>query len=758
MRTRFLVVFLTVALVAPAAAVTAAVSAGAAVVSASPSWTVNTSGWDRSSSPTITDVNGDGRNDIVIGHEDGRLHVINGATGADLPGWPVQTGTAIDSTPAVGDLFRNGQKEIVVGLGSTFVPNQQGGVRIYNANGSLHCIYRTLDYFNIWTNNPQPDGYSDGVYSSPAIGDITGDGYPDIVFGGFDLHIHAIDRNCNSIMSDTVEDTVWSSPALYDIDGDGRLEILIGGDQSAGGAINWSGGEFRAIEYTAGSTVSCSHCREIWKHQLNDTMWSSPAIGDIDGDGRPEVIVGGGNYFNRSDGHKVFAWHVDDGSPLPGWPAATSGSTMPSPALGDLNGDGIPEVVASSADGYVRAFNRNGTVKWAARLWHFTPGQLGGAVASPIIADLNGDGQNDVGAGNDFGYFVLNGANGATMNLLDTYEAHDSAAAVGDFGSGVGWRLVVAGFNTPNHTSRLQSFSMPTPAKTPPWPMFRREPLHHAGPVALRLLPAGQCRGGSNPRAHPVSASSRGYWVAAANGAVFALKGAPFHGSPSGRMHGAAVAIAATRSGNGYYVLDNGGGIFPFGDARSLGSMAGKRLNSPIIALAPTPSGRGYWLMAGDGGVFSFGDARFYGSMGGKRLNKPIISIAGTRTGRGYWLLASDGGVFSFGDARFHGSTGNLRLSSPVLSMATAPSGGGYWLVAGDGGIFSFGVPFYGSIPGIGLCQSVPGVQIRPTLTGHGYFVLARSGRVFAFGDALAGASTPLLSGWSVAADIAVRP
>ena len=42
----------------------------------------------------------------------------------------------------------------------------------------------------------------------PAIGDINGDGYPDIVFGGFDLHIHTIDRNCNSILSDNIEDTV----------------------------------------------------------------------------------------------------------------------------------------------------------------------------------------------------------------------------------------------------------------------------------------------------------------------------------------------------------------------------------------------------------------------------------------------------------------------------------------------------------------------------------------------------------------------
>ncbi len=759
MRTRIFFVFMTVALVAPILGLaTAPPVAAAGAVSTTPSWTDNSAGWDRSSSPTIADVNGDGRNDIVIGHQNGLLHVINAATGQDIAGWPQQTGTAIDSTPAVGDLFKSGHENVVVGLGSTWVPNQQGGVAIYNANGALHCIFRTADYFNIWTGNGHPDGYADGVYSSPAIGDINGDGYPDVVFGGFDLHIHAIDRNCHQIMLDNIEDTTWSSPALYDINGDGRLDILIGGDQTAGGAINWSGGEFRAIEWTAGNNGACTNCKEIWKHQLNDTMWSSPAVGDIDGDGRPEVVVGGGNFYNRSDGHKVFAWHVDDGSTVPGWPVTTGGSTMPSPALGDLTGNGIPEVVASSADGWVRAYNGNGSLRWATHPWAFTPAQAGGPIASPIIADLNGDGRNDVAAGNNYAYFILNGQTGAIMTVVDKLQSHESAGAVGNFGPGVGWRLIVAGFNTPAHTSRLQAFAMPTPGAVVPWGMFRRDALHHAGPVALHLLPAGQCRAASNPAARPVAASSQGYWVAGANGAIYALKGAPFHGSAVGHIRGTAVALAATHSGSGYYVLDNSGDIFPFGDAHSFGSMAGVRLNKPIIALAPTPSGRGYWLMASDGGVFSFGDARFYGSMGAAHLNAPVISIAATQSGRGYWLLASDGGVFSFGDARFHGSTGNIHLNSPVISMATAASGRGYWLVASDGGIFSFGVPFYGSLPGKGLCQPVQGVQIRPTLTGHGYYVLAVDGRVFPFGDAQGGASAPPLGGFSFAVDLAIRP
>jgi hypothetical protein len=753
-RTRLSLVLVAVVLSGSLATLTAAQAASASTVSATPSWTDTSNGWDRSSSPTIADVNGDGRPEIVIGHQNGLLHVIGGANGRDIPGWPQQAGAAIDSTPAVGDLFNNGQKEVVVGLGSLWVRNQQGGVAVFNANGSLHCRFRTLDDGSVWANTGVPDGYTEPVFSSPAIGDINGDGYPDIVFGSFDSHIYAIDRNCNKIMDYYVEDSVWSSPALYDVNGDGRMEIFIGSDQAPGGIHNGTGGTFRALQWSPGAP---GNAQVLWQHQLNDTVFSSPAVGDIDGDGRPEVVVGGGNFYNGSDGRKVFAWHVDDGSSIPGWPVATGGSTMPSPALGDLTGNGVPEVVASSTDGWVRAYNGNGSLRWATHLWAFSPQQAGGPAASPIIADMNGDGRNDVGVGNNYGYFVLNGINGAITATLDTLESHESAGAVGNFGSGVGWRLVVAGFNTPNLTSRLQAFAMPAPRTTPPWPMFRRDPLHQAGPVALHLLPAGQCRP-SGVSAHPLAASSYGYWIVGADGGVYALRGAPFYGSAVGRIRGTGVAIAATHSGRGYYVLDDSGDIFTFGDARSLGSMAGFRLNAPIIALAPTPSGRGYWLLGSDGGVFSFGDARFYGSMGGTRLNAPVISMAATSTGRGYWLLASDGGVFSFGDARFHGSTGGFRLNSPVISMATAPTGKGYWLVAGDGGIFSFGVPFYGSLPGLGLCQPESGVQIRPSLTGNGYFVLAREGRVFGFGDALAGGSTPTLGAWNFAADFAVRP
>ena len=199
-------------------------------------------------------------------------------------------------------------------------------------------------------------------------------------------------------------------------------------------------------------------------------------------------------------------------------------------------------------------------------------------------------------------------------------------------------------------------------------------------------------------------------------------------------LNRAVVDIAATPSGNGYWLVATDGGIFSFGDARFLGSTGGMRLNQPIVGIAANPTANGYWLAASDGGIFTFGDARFYGSTGGMRLNRPIVGIATTPTGRGYWLAASDGGIFSFGDARFYGSTGGMRLNRPIVGIATTPTGRGYWLAASDGGIFSFGdARFSGSTGGMRLTSPITG--IAGTRRG-GYWLVGEDGGIFAFGGA----------------------
>jgi hypothetical protein len=157
------------------------------------------------------------------------------------------------------------------------------------------------------------------------------------------------------------------------------------------------------------------------------------------------------------------------------------------------------------------------------------------------------------------------------------------------------------------------------------------------------------------------------------------------------------------------------GGVFTFGDAQFFGSTGGMVLNKPVVGMAATPSGNGYWLVASDGGVFTFGDAQFFGSTGGIVLNKPVVGMTSTSDGNGYWLVASDGGVFTFGDAPFFGSMGGTTLAQPVVGITATPDNGGYRMVAADGGIFDFGdAGFYGSGTGAPLTAPVVGMASRP--------------------------------------------
>jgi hypothetical protein len=234
------------------------------------------------------------------------------------------------------------------------------------------------------------------------------------------------------------------------------------------------------------------------------------------------------------------------------------------------------------------------------------------------------------------------------------------------------------------------------------------------------------------------------YWVASSTGAVYPFGTAKSYGSLAGTpLNMPIVGMASTLNGLGYWMVAADGGIFSYGDAGFFGSRGGQPLNKPIVGMAATPGGRGYWLVASDGGIFSYGSAEFFGSRGGQPLNKPIVGMAATPDGGGYWLVASDGGIFSYGDASFFGSRGGQPLNKPIVGMAATPDGGGYWLVASDGGIFSYGdANFEGSTGAIALNKPIVG--LAATRDGGGYWLVAADGGIFSFGDALfSGSAAP---------------
>ena len=215
--------------------------------------------------------------------------------------------------------------------------------------------------------------------------------------------------------------------------------------------------------------------------------------------------------------------------------------------------------------------------------------------------------------------------------------------------------------------------------------------------------------------AKPAPYAGRGYWMAGADGGVFALGDAPFYGS-AGALHLARpiVAIAPTPTGKGYWLAASDGGVFAFGDAVYRGSMGKAALKAPVVGLAPTPTGNGYWLAAADGGVFAFGDARFLGSAGAVALTAPVTGIRATASGRGYHLVGADGGVFAFGDAVFTGSTAAIRKAAAIVGLEAVPGSPGYWTVGSDGGVYAQGAPFLGSLGGNRLNAPVVGLATSP--------------------------------------------
>ena len=130
MRSRKTVVLITAMLGAGLAAAGPSVAA----TTYAPQWSTTFDGWNRSSSPAIADIDGDGKNEIVMGHQDGVLRAFEAdgtlkwsspAIPGDNTGCNAQTtASEIDSSPAVADLDQDGTAEIIVGVGSTWVSSR----------------------------------------------------------------------------------------------------------------------------------------------------------------------------------------------------------------------------------------------------------------------------------------------------------------------------------------------------------------------------------------------------------------------------------------------------------------------------------------------------------------------------------------------------------------------------------------------------------------------------------------------------------
>ncbi len=484
------------------------------------------------SSPVAADLNGNGRKEIVVGAEDGVLYVVayNGSSWNKV--WETQTAQAInavsgkacanqatgkiEAAPAIGDIDNDGDLEIVVAAGG----RPDGNNPSINRNGGLIAYELTSASGTNWTfavkpgwpfvmpddmgSGPtagDPDGVCDGIRAEPTLGDIDGDGDLEIISMAFDRRIRAFHHNGAVVAGwpiqresgDIILRGGQSSAAIGDIDNDGIDEIIIGTNSPPWNGDNFDGpfpDIYNVPDYSLATVWAINGDASFvpgWPVITEQNIESSPALGDIDGDGELEVVVGTGLFNGYVNGRQVYAWNAD-GSVVSGWPRPTSDNMASSPALADLDGNGVQDVIigcGKDSTPYCRTLYA----------WSGNGNNLPGFPMStpyvfpfpPVVADIDGDGNLEIVLTSLETHKVTviqhNGSSGSVDTsrltngiILNTPLVHDvdgDGALETIIRSGTTWRQAPIYISEETTSSNADAVSLP-------WPMFQRDAAHTA--------------------------------------------------------------------------------------------------------------------------------------------------------------------------------------------------------------------------------------------------------------------------------------
>ncbi|MEE9391634.1 MAG: FG-GAP-like repeat-containing protein [Planctomycetota bacterium] len=204
----------------------------------------------------------------------------------------------------------------------------------------------------------------------------------------------------SSVESDALN--VMMTPSIMDLDGDQIPEVIFGSTSSTGGGLVEIG-VLRALRGSDGLELFTVNNP---LHLISTT--ASIAVGDIDQDGLPEIIAcaASNNRLIAFENDGTFKWFSD----------LIQNVNWGAPSIADLDGDGSPEIVIGR-----QALDANGLLLWTGT------GGIGGATGFPlsIVADIDLDGEPNVIAGN-----TVYNADGSILWQIAIPDGH---GAVGNF-------------------------------------------------------------------------------------------------------------------------------------------------------------------------------------------------------------------------------------------------------------------------------------------------------------------------------------
>ncbi len=401
--------------------------------------------------PGIGDIDGDLEPEIVDSAGE-RVYAWN-ADGSVVPGFPVRLDPALSlpqdrtrnnhikrgfvASPTLGDLDDDGDLEIVV-------PGLDQHVYAWDGSGNpLAGFPRKLQ-------DPGIPGAE--IINTAALGDITGDGRPDIVsptaefddnpsapatpgggaVGGFSNfltnvlanalggsgRVYALDRNGsvlpgwptkpNGIVPDALP---FVGPGvdhvLGNIDSDPELEVI--GNVASGDVTATNSNGANAVQYDSEPATG----EHVDKSKVIN-LFENPIVADLDGLPGPEVIKGGVTLNqvvnlgvavgqNLPYNHVVQAWNGQTGASLPTFPQAVEDyQLLSSPAVADASDAPGKEIIVGTGLYYLRNISTTGIegTNWP----KFTGGWI---FATPATGDIDADGDLEVAVTTREGYAFM---------------------------------------------------------------------------------------------------------------------------------------------------------------------------------------------------------------------------------------------------------------------------------------------------------------------------------------------------------------
>jgi Tol biopolymer transport system component len=234
------------------------------------------------------DVNGDGANEVITGAGPGgapEVRFFAGSRAGTLSGsfLPYPSTFAGGVRVAAGDVDGDGRAEIVTAPGAgTAQP-----VRIFRRTPAGAIVPVAPTFF------PYGSAYTGGVHV--AAGDVDGDGRADIITGpgpGNPLPVRVFRRNPNGTVTPILDFLPYGPTfrggvfvAAGDVDGDGRAEILAGPGGGSSGAV-------RVMKRNPNGTLTVLATFSPFGSTISGGV--RVAAGDVDGDGRADIIAGRG--------------------------------------------------------------------------------------------------------------------------------------------------------------------------------------------------------------------------------------------------------------------------------------------------------------------------------------------------------------------------------------------------------------------------------------------------------------------------------